>query len=52
MVIDKAAVMPVLTDDHVVMVNARIKNFEANPLESIFLREVYIKEPKPITTEE
>lgn len=52
MVIDKAAVMPILTDDHVVMVNARIKNFEANPLESIFLRDVYIKEPKPMNTAE
>lgn len=48
MVIDKAAVIPVMTDDHVVMLNARIKNFEANPLECIFLRSVYIKEPKPI----
>lgn len=46
MIIDKAAVMPILTDDHIVMINARIKNFEANPLESIFLRDVFIKEPK------
>jgi len=52
MVIDKAAVMPIMTDDHVVMVNARIKNFEANPLEAIFLRDVFIKEPKPVTNEE
>jgi peptide/nickel transport system substrate-binding protein len=52
MIIDKAAVMPILTDDHIVMVNARIKGFEANPLESIFLRDVYIKEPKKETEKE
>jgi peptide/nickel transport system substrate-binding protein len=52
MIIDKAAVMPILTDDHLVMVNARIKGFEANPLESIFLRDVYIKEPKKETEKE
>jgi oligopeptide transport system substrate-binding protein len=52
MIIDKAAVMPILTDDHIVMVNARIKDFEANPLESIFLRDVYIKEPKKETEKE
>ena len=46
MVIDEAPVMPILTDDHVVMVNARVKNFEANPLETIYLRDVFIKEPK------
>jgi peptide/nickel transport system substrate-binding protein len=46
MVIDEAPVMPILTDDHVVMVNARVKNFEANPLEAIYLRDVFIKEPK------
>lgn len=46
MVIDMAAVMPILTDDHVVMVNSRVRNFEANPMESLFLTEVFIKEPK------
>lgn len=48
-VVDKAACMPLLSDDHIVMLNARIKGFEANPLEMIFLRDVYIKEPKVTT---
>lgn len=46
LVIDEAAVIPVLTDDHVVMVNARIRNFKASPLESLNLTSVYIKTPK------
>lgn len=46
MVVDKAAVIPVLTDDHIVMINARVRNFEANPMESLNLTNVFIKEPK------
>ena len=46
MVIDEAPVIPVLTDDHIVMINARIKNFDASPLETINLTSVFIKEPK------
>jgi peptide/nickel transport system substrate-binding protein len=46
MVIDEAPVIPVLTDDHIVMINARIKNFDASPLETINLAGVFIKEPK------
>lgn len=45
MVIDDAAVIPVLTDDHVVMINARVRNFKASPLESLNLTSVYIKQP-------
>lgn len=45
LVIDEAVVIPVLTDDHVVMINARIRNFKASPLESLNLTSVYIKEP-------
>lgn len=48
MVVDHAAVMPVLTDDHIVMINARVRDFEANPMESLNLTRVFIKEPKPI----
>ncbi len=43
-VIDEAAVMPILTNDHVVMINARVRNFKASPLESLNLTSVYIKE--------
>ncbi|MDG1330802.1 MAG: ABC transporter substrate-binding protein [Crocinitomicaceae bacterium] len=45
MVINEAVVMPVLTDDHVVMINARVRNFKASPLESLNLTSVYIKQP-------
>lgn len=45
LVVDQAAVIPVLTDDHVVMINARVRNFKASPLESLDLTSVYIKEP-------
>jgi len=45
MVIDEAVVIPVLTDDHVVMINARVRNFKASPLESLNLTSVYIKQP-------
>ena len=45
MVIDQAAVIPILTDDHVVMINARVRNFKASPLESLNLTSVYIKAP-------
>ena len=45
-VVDEAPVMPVLTDDHIVMINARVRNFEANPMESLQLTGVFIKEPK------
>ncbi len=45
MVIDEGIVIPVLTDDHVVMINARVRNFKASPLESLNLTSVYIKAP-------
>jgi len=45
MVIDEAVVIPILTDDHVVMINARVRNFKASPLESLNLTSVYIKKP-------
>ncbi len=44
-VIDEAAVIPILTDDHVVMINARVRNFKASALESLNLTSVYIKVP-------
>lgn len=46
MVVDDAAVMPILTEDHIVMVNARVRNFKANSMESLNLTEVFIKEPR------
>lgn len=46
MVIDQAALMPILTDEHIVMINARVRNFKANSMESLNLTRVFIKEPR------
>ncbi len=46
MVVDKAAIMPLRTEDHIVLVNARIRDFKANSMESINLTNVFIKESK------
>lgn len=46
MIVDYAAVMPILTGDHIVMINARIRNFEASPMEDLKLTDVFIKEAK------
>lgn len=46
LIVDEGAVIPVLTDDHVVMINARVRNFKASPLESLNLTSVYIKTAK------
>lgn len=45
-IVDQAPVFPILTDDHIVMLNARVRNFEANSMESIYLGDVFIKELK------
>lgn len=46
MIVDYAAVMPMLTDDHIVMINARVRNFNASPMEEMNLTDVFIKEAK------
>jgi len=46
MIVDQAALMPILTDDHIVMVNARVRGFKANSMESLNITEVFIKEPR------
>lgn len=46
MIINDAAVIPILTDDHMVMYNARIKDLKASPMEMLYLNNVYIKEAK------
>ena len=45
-IIDQSALMPMMTDDHIVMLNARVRGFKANSMESLNLTEVFIKEPK------
>ncbi len=46
MIVDKAATIPLITGAHIVMLNARVRNFKANPMESLNLTDVFIKEPK------
>jgi len=46
MIVNNTAVMPILTDDHIVMVNARVRNFNASPMEEMNLTDVFIKEAK------
>ena len=43
-IIDEGVVMPIFTDDHIVIINARVRNFDANPMESLTLKNVFIKE--------
>ncbi len=45
-VIDQAAVMPVLTGDHIVMINARVRDFAVSPMEVFNLTRVFIKEQR------
>lgn len=51
-VIDEAAVIPILTDDHIVMINARVRNFVGNSMESLNLKNVFIKELRKAAEEE
>jgi peptide/nickel transport system substrate-binding protein len=46
LVIDTAPVMPIMTDDHIVIINARVRDFKATQMETLNLTEVYIKEPR------
>lgn len=45
-VIDEAAVLPILTDDFIVMVNARVRDFKASSMETLDFTKVFIKEPR------
>ncbi|MFN5911355.1 MAG: ABC transporter substrate-binding protein [Bacteroidota bacterium] len=46
LVIDQSAVMPILTDDFLIMVNARIRDFKTNSMEYLDFSSIFIKEPK------
>ena len=46
LIIDEAAVMPILTNDFMVMVNARVRDFQINSMENLDLTNVFIKEPR------
>ncbi|MFO0495361.1 MAG: ABC transporter substrate-binding protein [Flavobacteriia bacterium] len=45
-IIDKAPVIPVLTDDFMAMVNARVRDFKTNSMETLDFSSIFIKEPK------
>jgi peptide/nickel transport system substrate-binding protein len=46
MIVDEAAVMPIMTDDFMVMINARIRDFQTNSMENLDFSAIYIKEPR------
>lgn len=45
-IVDKSPVMPVLTDDFMAMVNARVRDFKTNSMETLDFSSIFIKEPK------
>lgn len=45
-VVDDALLLPVFNDNMLIMVNARVRGVEANPMEIIDFRKVFIKEPR------
>jgi peptide/nickel transport system substrate-binding protein len=46
MVVDQAAVMPLVTDDFLIIVNARVRDLKTNSMEYLDFSSIYIKEPK------
>jgi peptide/nickel transport system substrate-binding protein len=46
MVIDQAPVMPIMTDDFLIMINARVRDFKTNSMENLDFSTIFIKEPK------
>jgi len=45
-IIDDAAVMPLVNEDFITMINSRIKNFETNSMEILDFSNIFIKEPR------
>jgi oligopeptide transport system substrate-binding protein len=46
MVIDEAPVMPIMTDDFMVIINTRIRDFKTNSMENLDFSELFILEPR------
>ena len=44
MIVDEAILIPILNEDHTVMINRRLRDFKSNSMGDIDLSEVYIKE--------
>lgn len=45
MIIDEAPVMPIMTDDFMVIINTRIRDFKTNSMENLDFSELFILEP-------
>ncbi len=43
LIIDDAAVMPILTEDFIILLNGRVKNFEPNSMEILDFSSIFIK---------
>ena len=46
MIVDQAPALPILTDDFMVMINARIRDFRTNSMENLDFSTIFIKEPR------
>ena len=46
LVIEHAATMPLLTDDLIIMVNVRVRDFKTNNLQAMDFAKLYIKEQR------
>ena len=44
--IDHAAVLPILTDDFIVMVNVRVRDFKTNAIQALDFSNIYIKDQR------
>ncbi len=45
LLVDQTPVIPLFTDDYLVMVNIRVRNFETNEMENLDFSTIFIKEP-------
>jgi ABC-type transport system substrate-binding protein len=45
-IVDEAPVMPMLTDDFMIMINARVREFKTNSMEHLDFSSIFIKEPR------
>lgn len=45
-IIEDAVVIPLLVDNMLIMINARVKGLDANKMEILNFKKVFIKEPK------
>lgn len=46
MIVNDVPVIPIMRDDHIVLVNLRVRDFNTNPMQQIYLAKTFIKELK------